>query len=132
MYSVNSRSVFDSGTEAQDEGEDSKTETLSVCEWGKKAERMLCSTLFPSNPRSLSIPILAVDALLSHWIGFQAWHEAHWDWGSRTDGNGIGQKYVMTPLNMQIAEGKVSFNYLNKLLASDHIMAQSLSRLSGF
>lgn len=38
----------------------------------------------------------------------------------------------MTPLNMQIAEGNVSFNYLNKLPPLDHVMAWPLSQFGGF
>lgn len=81
VYSFNSCSLFSAGTKPQDRGEDRKKETLSVCEWGERAEHTLCSTLLPSNTCSLSVPILALDALLSQWIGFQAWHGALWDWG---------------------------------------------------
>lgn len=63
-YSVNSCALFNTGTEAQDRGEDRKKETLSVREWEEKAERTLCSTLLPSNTHSLPVSILAVDALL--------------------------------------------------------------------
>lgn len=59
---------FNTGTEAQDGGEDRKGRDRkgrdTKCAWVRR-ERTLCSTLLPSNTCSLSVPILTVDALLS-------------------------------------------------------------------